>query len=183
MPRYQGYRVTKHLIEDNMIEVGHLGLWSASTSKSKCGIENLRDDNLDTFWQSDSIQPHKITIQYTRCMPFTRISFYVNGEEDESYAPHHMSIRAGNSLNALLEVKRLKLEMHKGWIHVDLGEGAENTPIQACIVQLVILKNFDRGRDTHLRQVKIYAAPSHLTFEPDLASYTSPEFQALLHVR
>ena len=47
-------------------EVGSLGVWSLSSAKVGNGIAQLRDNQLDTFWQSDGQQPHTITIQFAR---------------------------------------------------------------------------------------------------------------------
>ena len=32
-------------------EVGHMAVWSLSTAKPGNGVEQLRDDNTDTYWQ------------------------------------------------------------------------------------------------------------------------------------
>lgn len=45
-------------------EIGALAVWSLSTAKPGNGVEQLRDDNIDTYWQSDGPQPHLINIQF-----------------------------------------------------------------------------------------------------------------------
>jgi len=45
-------------------EVGQMAVWSLSTAKPGNGVEQLRDDNTDTYWQSDGPQPHLINIQF-----------------------------------------------------------------------------------------------------------------------
>ena len=52
--------------DSNRRDIGNEGIWSLSSSKIGNGIEQLRDDNLSTFWQSDDIQPHFILIQYLK---------------------------------------------------------------------------------------------------------------------
>ena len=44
-------------------EIGDLAVWSLSTAKPGNGVEQLRDDNTDTYWQSDGPQPHLINVQ------------------------------------------------------------------------------------------------------------------------
>lgn len=45
-------------------EIGDLAVWSLSTAKPGNGVEQLRDDSTDTYWQSDGPQPHLINIQF-----------------------------------------------------------------------------------------------------------------------
>lgn len=45
-------------------EIGQMAVWSLSTAKPGNGVEQLRDDNIDTYWQSDGPQPHLINIQF-----------------------------------------------------------------------------------------------------------------------
>ena len=45
-------------------EVGSEAVWSLSTAKPGNGVEQLRDNNSDTYWQSDGAQPHLINIQF-----------------------------------------------------------------------------------------------------------------------
>lgn len=35
----------------NLIEIGNNAVWSLSSAKPGYGIEKLRDDNLETYWQ------------------------------------------------------------------------------------------------------------------------------------
>ena len=44
-------------------EIGDLAVWSLSTAKPGNGVDQLRDDNTDTYWQSDGPQPHLINVQ------------------------------------------------------------------------------------------------------------------------
>lgn len=39
-------------------------MWSLSTAKPGNGVEQLRDGNLETYWQSDGPQPHLVNIQF-----------------------------------------------------------------------------------------------------------------------
>jgi hypothetical protein len=36
-------------------EIGSLAVWQLSSAKSSCGVEQLRDGNLDTYWQYDEL--------------------------------------------------------------------------------------------------------------------------------
>jgi anaphase-promoting complex subunit 10 len=61
----------------------------------------LRDDNLNSFWQSDGSQPHLINIQFMKKTRVQEISLYFDFKSDESYTPSKIAIRAGNNLQDL----------------------------------------------------------------------------------
>ncbi|XP_030099609.1 anaphase-promoting complex subunit 10 isoform X1 [Mus musculus] len=45
-------------------EIGSQAVWSLSSCKPGFGVDQLRDDNLETYWQSDGSQPHLVNIQF-----------------------------------------------------------------------------------------------------------------------
>lgn len=47
-------------------EVGGQAVWSVTSAKAGNGVELLRDDRDDTYWQSDGAQPHLININFPR---------------------------------------------------------------------------------------------------------------------
>ena len=49
-----------------MRELGANAFWSLSTCKQGYGISQLRDDNTESYWQSDGPQPHAISLQFER---------------------------------------------------------------------------------------------------------------------
>ena len=74
-------------IPSDMREIGHEAVWSLSTAKPGNGVEQLRDNNSDTYWQSDGGQPHRINIQFHKKMSISQIWFYLDYKLDESYTP------------------------------------------------------------------------------------------------
>lgn len=103
---------------------------------------------------------------------------YLDQKQDESYTPSRISIRVGNGsasaevtpdgqpLHAgLREMDRFELGEPQGWLicHLtrkeDLTGGSETQtaqPVRCHFVQIVILNSFQNGRDTHIRQVKLF---------------------------
>ena len=53
-------------VKNEVREIGDQAVWSLSSCKPGFGIDQLRDDNFDTYWQSDGPQPHLVNIQF-RC--------------------------------------------------------------------------------------------------------------------
>lgn len=137
-------------------EVGAHAVWSLSSCKSGYGVDHLRDNNLETYWQSDGPQPHLVNIQFRRKTTIKVVCMYVDYKLDESYTPHKISIRTGNHFQDLQEVELVVTEQPLGWIVISLKD-ANDAPIRAFHIQIAVLANHSQGRDTHLRQVKIYS--------------------------
>ena len=57
-------------------DIGHDAVWSLSTAKPGNGVEQLRDDNPETFWQSDGQQPHQVNIQFPKKVKVSQIRLY-----------------------------------------------------------------------------------------------------------
>ena len=56
-------------------------------------------------------------------------------------------------------MRALELVEPAGWIHVRLrrpGDADDAAGLRAYLVQLVVLTNHQNGRDTHVRQVKVF---------------------------
>lgn len=139
-------------------EIGAEGVWTLSTAKPGNGVEQLRDDNLDTYWQSDGVQPHTVSIQFQKKMCMTEVSFYVDAKLDESYTPKRMSLRIGSTYHDLQEVHAFELEEPTGWITVRLGglPHARSGVLRAHFLQICVQLMHHSGRDTHIRQIKVH---------------------------
>ena len=159
-----------------LTEIGKHAVWSLSSAKAGNGVQQLRDNNLNTFWQSDGAQPHLVNIQFHKVLQVKQLTIYCNYKMDESYTPKVLSIRIGTHFHDLKEVQTLELEEPNGWVDIVLnsidsdkktseGDDVEDNDdanekqsngIRTNMIQLAILSNHQNGRDTHLRQVKIY---------------------------
>lgn len=137
-------------------EVGGIATWSLSSSKSGFGVEQLRDNCTDTYWQSDGPQPHLVNISFTRKITIKVVCIYVDYSLDESYTPYKISIRAGNSYTDLQEIEQIEMDKPTGWVVISLKDG-NDAYIRAFHIQIAVLGNHQNGRDTHLRQVKVYS--------------------------
>lgn len=73
------------------------------------GIDQLRDDCMDTYWQSDGQLPHLVNIQFQRKTMVSHIYIYTDYKLDESYTPSRISIRAGTHFNDLQEIEVIEL--------------------------------------------------------------------------
>ena len=139
-------------------EIGDLAVWSLSTAKPGNGVEPLRDDSTDSYWQSDGPQPHLINIQFHKKMRIHEILIYTDFKLDESYTPAKISIRAGTTFHDLQEIHMQELNEPSGWVTILPQRGTEGNEgvLRTHFIQVAILANHQNGRDTHIRQIKVY---------------------------
>ena len=167
-------------------------MWSVTSAKPGNGVELLRDGNLDTYWQSDGAQPHLVNVQFQRKVKVSEVALYADYKLDESYTPSKISVRAGNSFHDLREVRVVDLDEPVGWTRVrldksdesDENDGAAGDPLRAYFLQIAVLSNHQNGRDTHVRQVKIFGPrTSPMAMLGNGVSFTTPEFAQFATVR
>lgn len=84
------------------------------TSVAGFGVEQLRDDRADTYWQSDGQLPHLVNIQFQRKTTVSDIYIYTDYKLDESYTPSRISIRVGTHFNDLQEIEVIMLTEPSG---------------------------------------------------------------------
>ena len=98
-------------------------------------------------------------------MKVSEICMYLDFKTDESYTPSKIAIRVQNSFEKLQEVQVIEFDEPIGWYSFKLGnfnfENANmnrgNHFIKTMFVQIAIVQNQHSGRDTHVRQIKIFA--------------------------
>ncbi|KAI8371658.1 anaphase-promoting complex, subunit 10-domain-containing protein [Radiomyces spectabilis] len=149
-------------------------VWFVSTFRMNWGLAKMRDDNPLTYWQSDSPnpkEPHTIDLFFHRATFIKQVSFFMDYFQDDSYTPKTVSIRGGTTYRDLHEIVQIECEETVGWKNVDLSEIA-GEPVRVFHLQIAILSTHLNGRDTHIRQLKIYAVPSPAS---DEASYVDTD--------
>ncbi|KAI3381927.1 hypothetical protein SNEBB_010702 [Seison nebaliae] len=129
-------------------EIGEDAIWSVSSCKSNHGVDKLRDNRLDTYWQSDGIQPHLINIRFPQRQLISHIAFYLNASLDESYTPTEIQLFSGKSLDSVTNLSTLRLIEKNGWLLFNLHP--KNVSIKDD--QLEIMRNKS--------QTSIFAKPS-----------------------
>ena len=180
-------------------DIGSQAHWSLSSTKPGNGVEQLRDSSLDTYWQSDGMQPHYIHIQFARRQTVSALAMYLDYSMDESYTPKKFVVKVGTTFHNLEEVRVVEVREPCGWCVVPLWrklgedvldgildpEGAESDdendndeemngnphrrrkkhhhvpmwkrkPLRTHFVQVGIISMHQNGRDTHVRQVRVF---------------------------
>ncbi|XP_064272844.1 anaphase-promoting complex subunit 10 isoform X2 [Passer domesticus] len=102
-------------------EIGSQAVWSLSSCKPGFGVDQLRDDNLETYWQSDGSQPHLVNIQFRRKTTVKTLCIYADYKSDESYTPSKISVRVGNNFHNLQEIRVLCCLMSSIAMNFNMG--------------------------------------------------------------
>ncbi|KAJ0534856.1 putative APC10/DOC domain, Galactose-binding-like domain superfamily [Helianthus annuus] len=164
------------VVDHDLREMAKNAAWSVSSCKPGNGVSSLRDDNYETYWQSDGAQPHLVNIQFQKKVKLQLVALYVDFNLDESYTPSKVSVRAGDGFHNLKEIKTVELVKPNGWMNIPLsGNDPRETFVNTFMLQIAVLSNHLNGRDTHVRQIKVFGPqPNPIPNQP--FQFTSTEF-------
>jgi len=175
-------------LKTNLPDVGHLATWTVSSHKLGFDVNCLRDEDPETFWQSDGPQPHHITLQFAKKVPVQKLAIMLNFPADDSYTPVKLLIKAGTGLYDLQEVKTVTMDKPNGWIIFDVGtermkDGHGFKPLSIYALQVVIAANHMNGKDTHVRGLRALGVREPSLRDDDLLPFTSQAFAMHEHIR
>jgi anaphase-promoting complex subunit 10 len=124
--------------------------------------KQLRDNNLETYWQSDGSFPHCINIQFLKKVAVSKVCLYLDFSLDESYTPKKLTISSGTSSHDLIDISIIELNDPVGWVVVCLTNEIINTDetkrpevLKTHLLQIKVVGMHQNGRDTHIRQIKV----------------------------
>jgi anaphase-promoting complex subunit 10 len=108
-------------------EIGREALcWQLSSAKPGNGVEQIRDQSTDSYWQSDGIsQPHWVQVHFARRVAISHVCLYLDYNLDESYTPKHLSVQVGMTTQDLVPAiypQNTVVELHEpvGWCIIPL---------------------------------------------------------------
>ena len=109
-------------------EIGKEALcWQLSSAKPGNGVEQIRDESIDTYWQSDgNSQPHWIQVHLSRRVAISHVCLYLDYNLDESYTPKKLQVQVGmtnQDLISALHPANTQIELHEpvGWCIIPLS--------------------------------------------------------------
>lgn len=146
-------------------EINNLARCRVSTFKPGNGVKELLDDDLSQYWQSDGVQPHLMTMKFTRQVEIRALRFFVDYTQDESYTPTKILWYAGTSEHSLIQFASSILTSPVGWQEVNItgcGGGDDSNSLCCFVVQMQVMENHQNGKDTHIRGVKVYGFDDQL---------------------
>ncbi|KAK6108183.1 Uncharacterized protein BM_BM6670 [Brugia malayi] len=136
-------------------DISNQAFWTLSSCKTDgFGIQQLLDEDLEQYWQSDGPQPHTVTIEFSRKTNISYLLLYLDYKTDESYTPSKVVVRLGSSVLDVDEGLTVVFSEPVGWQVIDLRD-ADGGPSRAFVLQLQVVQNHQNGRDTHIRQMRI----------------------------
>ena len=124
-------------------------------------------------------------------MAVHEIMIYTDFKLDESYTPSKISIRAGTTFHDLQEIHVEELNEPSGWVTIlspreqqpGSDESGGSDALRTHFIQVAILANHQNGRDTHIRQVKIYTPRRHMGQHMGLPEFSDVAFQQYASLR
>jgi anaphase-promoting complex subunit 10 len=108
-------------------EMGREALcWQLSSAKPGNGVEQIRDQSTDTYWQSDGMtQPHIIQVHFARRVAISHVCLYLDYNLDESYTPKTIAVHSGMTctqdlIPAIVDNATVELHEPVGWVIIPL---------------------------------------------------------------
>lgn len=167
-----------------LLDLLPLATWKLSSFKQGFGLEQLRNDSPNTYWQSDGSTennmersnsdgmhlnyPHSVNLQFAKKVSLERISIFTNYQLDESYTPLKIRIMAGGSNWDLTEVCVVSLDKPIGWSHI-IFKGVRGDGLLKCfVVKIIISANHQDGKDSHIRAIRCFGKKTASTAEPHM---------------
>jgi anaphase-promoting complex subunit 10 len=147
-------------------EIGSIANWSVSSSKASFGVNNLHDGKESTYWQSDGPQPHRCMLVFKTQLIISKVSIQLDFKTDESYTPSKISIHLGLTLTDLFPICEKVLNEPNGWIDFEIEYQLQLTssmPMKVFFLQVVVMANHHDGKDTHVRQIKVFSPSRFVT--------------------
>lgn len=182
-----------------LLDLSPLASWKLSSFKQGHGLNQLRDDNPNTYWQSDGSndgtpdpgmngesphhKPHSITLQFSKKVSLERISLFCNYQVDESYTPLRIRIMAGSSSWDLTEVCVVSFDKPVGWSHIIFLGVRADALLKCFVVKIIILSNHQDGKDSHVRAIRCFGkkSTSFLGFKYHLSAPDSSSMSVVSH--
>jgi len=160
--------IVESIDTSELSEIGELGTWMLTSSKPAHGSFQLRDNNLETYWQSDGLTPHTLSVEFSERVVLSHVAIYLDYEKDESYTPSHFELLLGTGWYDTESVFNASLTEPVGWVVIDLtseddmkisdeSENQRTKGIGCHILKLIVSKMHQNGRDTHIRQIKLFS--------------------------
>ncbi|AQZ16872.1 DOC1 (YGL240W) [Zygosaccharomyces parabailii] len=151
---------------DSLSNVNHLAYWKPSSYKVGNPIDHALDDNPESFWQSDGIQPHQLDISFSKRMDIVMMALYFSLIADESYTPRLVKIYVGHSPSDALFYKTLEVRNVNGWVALTFEDNRSSDSLLKCqFIRIVFPVNHENGKDTHLRGIRVFGSSKKMAVE------------------
>lgn len=147
--------------------------WRLSSAKPGNGVDQIRNNSHGAYWQSDgTTQPHWIQIHFSKRVAVSHVAIYLDYQLDESYTPKQIRVLYGVTTQDMLPAlyppnTTIETQEPKGWCIIPLSSPPDPLDfdeeehgqdfVKGFVFRIVILAMHQNGRDTHIRNVKIFS--------------------------
>ncbi|KAL0231919.1 hypothetical protein PCE1_002916 [Barthelona sp. PCE] len=113
---------------------------------------NLLDRDPQTYWKSDARMPHSINIFLPHIYSIKAVSLYLNVFSDKDYSPNVLLLRYGDHPSEMMQYGQgVDCPVNKKGFVTIYTEG-----ITCSSLQVVIPSNFENGRNSIVRELRIF---------------------------
>ena len=144
------------IINNNLEDINDKGCWYLSSSKIGNGLNELKDEDITQYWQSDYSQPHYLEVYFHKKFKISEIILYLDKKSDESYTPCKFLIKAKNNYDEEIDIKLILIEDPFGWFNITL-ESNHCQYVKTNYIKIIFLSNLHQGKDIHLRLIKFFS--------------------------
>ena len=139
-----------------MRELGADAVFTISSAKPGNGVDQIRDERLDTYWQSDGAAPHYINIHFMEKKEISHICIFCDFNGDESYTIKKVCVRSGTTAHDLIDVTTFELTEPIGWVSVPLKDplGSESH-LRTHLLQVKIISMHQNGMSMNRKYILI----------------------------
>ncbi len=118
-----------------------------SSSKKGYGLAELLSNSTNSFWSTDDVLPHAITISFHKKTYVHSINLLLSYSGDESYTPETISIHFMN--------KKVTQSFRE-------PEGEKAILVGSIVfdIHILITSNHSDGKDSHIRGLKVMSSPT-----------------------
>ncbi|KAG0442215.1 Anaphase-promoting complex subunit 10 [Dictyocoela muelleri] len=120
-----------------------------SSFKRDHGIKELLSQNENLFWHTDDNLPHLLQLSFPRKTYISHVMLQLKFSRDESYTPQEIEIRCGETRDNMIIVNNYIFKEPDGYVRLDIDR-------KCFYVYIIIKANHQDGRDSHVRNVKVY---------------------------
>ena len=154
-------QITEPMKNNYRDDISDIGFWTLSSCKPGNGLAQLRDNDPNTFCQTDGLNPHFLKVDFNEHQMVNEIWIYFDFQQDESYTPKKIEIKMNNQFDEMMRVRIAYFKQAQGWYCLKFSIKSNKIEIPFIYtnkIYIEFLENEYSGKDTHLRGLKIFSA-------------------------
>lgn len=162
------------MIQNDRRIITQQGIWSVSTFLVGTSVLNLFDGCVNSYWLSFGFPPHSISCTFKESTFVSTINLFLS-TEDKTFFPQDVEVYIGDTDETLHLTTKTVLEYIGGWQSIVVNKH--------CIyLRIDILKNYDNGKDTKIRMLRLEGEIKTNGFDKSL-QFLSPRLQQFSNLR